>query len=91
MEVIRFGSFESLVIDDEHQAYVFVRRLNGKSLYACFNASDKEVKVSIPLQSDELGMWSNVLDNHSDVALESNFLRVNLLAHGFAWYVKDSI
>jgi glycosidase len=44
---LRRGTFETVLADDEHRVYAFVRALDEDRVLAAFNASDKEQTVSL--------------------------------------------
>lgn len=88
-EILRRGDTETVLIDDEKRAYGYARRLNGESIYAVFNASDTPIVVTVPLQSGEDGLWSDIIDTHPDVTALNGQLTVELQPRGAAWYKKS--
>lgn len=54
---LRYGSVETVLVDDDQRCYAFARRLNHEVVYAVFHAGDGPASVTLDLE----GSWQNVL------------------------------
>jgi len=85
---LRYGSIETVVIEDAQCIYGFARRSDGEAVYAIFNASDTPVICAIPLQPGEAGRWNDMIGEHGPVEAQADRLTVQLEPRGFAWYAR---
>ncbi len=84
---LRYGSIETVVIDDAQCVYAFARRSSGETIYAAFNASDQPATCDIPLQPGEAGRWNDVIGQHAAVDGVDQ-LSVRLEPRGASWYAR---
>lgn len=61
---LRYGSVETVLVDEAQRCYAFARRLDGETVYAIFNASDSPASVTLDAQGD----WRDALQGHADVS-----------------------
>ncbi|MEP7289558.1 MAG: glycoside hydrolase family 13 protein [Chloroflexota bacterium] len=85
-KALQIGSVETLLIDDDRRLYVFVRRLDGESVYVAFNASDQAAAIQIPV--GEAGQWRDALAQHPTIETQNRQLSFEIQARGAAWYCK---
>jgi len=55
---LRRGTMRTLLVDDDQDTWVFLRELDGDVVLVALNASDREVRVTIPPGTLPAGDWS---------------------------------
>jgi len=81
---LRYGDFETLVIDDAQRVYAFARTYQGETIHCAFNASDAAASVTLTVGG---GAWRDVL-NGTPCAVSGDQLTAQILPRSCAWFVK---
>lgn len=81
---LRYGSYETVVLDDERRLYGFVRRYEQDVVFAIFNGGDDTAEVVLPLGEGDQQLWREMIGG-ADLTASSGKLRVQLEGRGSAW------
>lgn len=88
-DILRYGDFAAALIDDDKRLYGMARRLDGRAVYAVFNAGREPSAVTLNLQPDEGGTWRDLLGGLPPQTAHDGALTFELPAHGSAWLTQS--
>lgn len=88
LAALKYGTINTLVVDDERKIYGFVRRFKNNPVYLVYNASENWVDISLELLPSEVGNWVDILEQGLKIQVNNNLLEINLPPRGFAWCIK---
>jgi glycosidase len=90
LPAIKYGTIETLVVDDEYRIYVFARRFRNDSVYLAYNASQFLASVSLKLLPNETGTWIDVFGQNLEIKVDERTLSIVLPPRGFTWCIKEN-
>jgi hypothetical protein len=81
---LRYGRYETVVLDDERRLYGFVRRYEQDAVFAVFNGSEDTAEVVLALGEGDQQLWREMIGG-ADLAAADGKLRLRLEGRGSAW------